>query len=144
MTAPVHVVGGILVADGRVLLGHRSASRRWYADAWDIPGGHVEAGETGRAALDRELGEELGIAPVHANALGTSRVGDVLIELWVVTGWTGTPVNRAPDEHDELRWFTADELPVATLAHTELEPVLRAALTAHARPSAAADGHDEV
>lgn len=131
---PVHVVGGMLVADGRVLLGHRSPSRRWYPDVWDVPGGHVEPGETSRAALDRELREELGVVAVAATRLGAARFDDVLIDLWTVTEWTGVPVNRAPDEHDELRWFRADELPVATLAHPRLEPVLRAALAGPAVP----------
>jgi 8-oxo-dGTP diphosphatase len=46
----------------RVLLCHRSADRRWYADVWDLPGGHVEAGESPSIALVRELREELGIS----------------------------------------------------------------------------------
>lgn len=129
---PVHVVGGILVADGRVLLGHRSPSRRWYPDVWDIPGGHVEPGETGRAGMERELREELGVVVVTASALGTAHVGDVVIDLWTVTEWTGNPVNREPEEHDEVRWFGVDDLPVGTLAHPGLAPVLRAALLAPA------------
>lgn len=133
----VHVVGGVLVADGRVLLGHRSPARRWYPDVWDIPGGHVEAGETSREALDRELREELGVTAVTAVDLRTALFDDhVLIDVWTVTAWTGTPVNRAPDEHDELRWFGADDLPVATLAHGRLEPLLREVLAHAAAPPA--------
>lgn len=128
----MHVVGGILVADGRVLLGHRSPSRRWYPDVWDIPGGHVESGETGRAAMERELREELGVVVVTAWALGTAHVGDVVIDLWAVTEWTGDPANREPEEHDEVRWFGVDDLPVDDLAHPGLGAVLRAALVAPA------------
>src|SRR5664280_2437993 len=31
--------------------------RRWYTDAWDLPGGHVQVGEVPRMALVRELQE---------------------------------------------------------------------------------------
>lgn len=37
-------VGAILVRQGRILLGKRSGPGS-YADAWDVPGGHVEPGE---------------------------------------------------------------------------------------------------
>lgn len=126
--APVHVVGGMLVRDGRVLLGHRTASRAWYADAWDIPGGHVEPGETARAAVERELVEELGVRVLDVDAVHHVDLESVRIDVFTVTRWAGEPVNRAPREHDELRWFGPDDLPVASLAHPGLEMLLRAAL----------------
>jgi 8-oxo-dGTP diphosphatase len=53
-----HVVAGLLVVGNTVLLCHRSANRRWYPNVWDLPGGHVEHGESPAAALVRELKEE--------------------------------------------------------------------------------------
>ena len=54
-------------ADGRVLLSQRPAGQVM-AGKWEFPGGNIEAGETPDAALIRELGEELGIAP-HSSCL---------------------------------------------------------------------------
>ncbi len=65
---PHQVVAGLLRRDGRGLLLHRAPTRRWYPDCWDLPGGHVEHGETAHAALQRELLEELGINAVIAGA----------------------------------------------------------------------------
>lgn len=56
-----HVVAGALVAGDRLLLCHRSPTRRWYPNVWDLPGGHVEAGESEPEALRRELYEEIGV-----------------------------------------------------------------------------------
>jgi 8-oxo-dGTP diphosphatase len=61
MTEEHFVVAGLLRRRGRALMVHRSPQRRWYPDAWDLPGGHVEVGEVPRLALVRELQEELGI-----------------------------------------------------------------------------------
>jgi ADP-ribose pyrophosphatase YjhB (NUDIX family) len=51
-----------VACDSRVLLCHRSPGRRWYPDVWDLPGGHVEAGESPARAPVREVHEELGVS----------------------------------------------------------------------------------
>jgi 8-oxo-dGTP pyrophosphatase MutT (NUDIX family) len=39
------------------------------------------------------------------------------VHAFLVTRWDGEPVNTAPDEHDDLRWFELDELAGLRLAH---------------------------
>ncbi len=56
----VVVAAGILIEGGRVLLSQRKAGAH-LAGSWEFPGGKVEEGEDPRAALRRELSEELGI-----------------------------------------------------------------------------------
>ena len=63
------MVGAMLVRDGRVLLGLRRRDRRVAPAVWDVPGGHVEPGESPRTALRRELREELGIEAELAGPL---------------------------------------------------------------------------
>ncbi len=56
----IHVVSAFIVRNGRVLLQQRSPSRD-FAFCWESPGGKVEPGDTdARAALQRELDEEVG------------------------------------------------------------------------------------
>ena len=125
------IVTAALVRDGRVLLVHRSPNRRAYPDVWDLPGGHIEPGETELAALTREMHEELGVrietgSAIHLCRLDAGCAEDpVRISAWLVGRWEGTPTNVAPDEHDEIRWFRPEELP--PLIH---EPVRTAVVEA--------------
>lgn len=54
------VVAAVIVREGRVLACQRSRDSR-FAMKWEFPGGKVQAGETPRAALERELMEELAV-----------------------------------------------------------------------------------
>jgi hypothetical protein len=47
----------------------------------------------------------------------------------VVTDWAGQVTNCAPMEHDELRWFGADEWPALSLAHPDYRTVLAMAIS---------------
>ena len=91
------IVAALLVQNGRVLLCHRAADRRWYPDVWDLPGGHVEDGEAPIEALARELEEEVGIlveeqGPELARVVGAGFV----LRIWLVEKWIGDPVNASP------------------------------------------------
>jgi len=55
------VVAAALLRHGRVLLSHRSPRRTWYPDVWDLPGGHIDVGESPERAVSRELLEEVGV-----------------------------------------------------------------------------------
>jgi 8-oxo-dGTP diphosphatase len=106
--APVKpgVVTAILRDGDRVLLCHRRPDRRWYPNLWDLPGGHVEPGESRAEALVRELREELGIEIREPTQPPLAMVeGDGFdMWIWLLDSWTGTVSNTAPDEHDDLAW----------------------------------------
>ncbi len=130
-----HVVVGALVDLDRILLGHRSPSRRWYPDVWDLPGGHVEQGESEVEALIRELREELDLRVLERDVVAVARLhlGDgsessLTLSIWRVRHWQGVITNRAPDEHDLLRWFTAGDLAGLAPAHADYPSLLQGVL----------------
>lgn len=102
---------GLLVRDRRVLLVHRSSAKLSHPNVWDLPGGHLEAGEDSRQALARELREELNVAisPPGSDAIHTRCGAGLFLEVWRVDDWAGDVVNAAPDEHDDIGWFGLDE-----------------------------------
>lgn len=114
-----HVAAGILIRpDGQFLLGSRPQGKP-YAGWWEFPGGKLEAGETARQALDRELHEEMGITVTAAHPwlvqTFTYPHATVRLNFFKVTGWEGEP---HPHEGQAFAWQMPGALSV--------EPVLPA------------------
>jgi 8-oxo-dGTP diphosphatase len=113
----VLVVAAVLVDDldlpSRLLAARRTGPPA-IAGGWEFPGGKVEPGESPLAALHRELAEELGVRiRVGAEvAPATSKVWPISerleMRVWLAEIVDGEP--RTTDDHDQLRWLSADEL----------------------------------
>lgn len=109
MRAPVRVVAAAIVRDGRVFAARRGPHVA-RPGLWELPGGKVEPGEDDRAALARELAEELALdASVGAYvAEAVHDYGDVAIRLVAYACVAdGEPVLT---DHDAVRWVDADGL----------------------------------
>ncbi|MDO4922289.1 MAG: NUDIX hydrolase [Phascolarctobacterium sp.] len=55
------VLGVVRHTDGRFLITRRVLTKAWAAGWWEVPGGAVMAGESSRAAVNREVLEETGL-----------------------------------------------------------------------------------
>lgn len=106
------VVAAVLVEQGKVLLSQRKPGQH-LAGAWELPGGKVGPDEDPRAALARELEEELGIL---AEALEPVEVTwhrypekTVLLLFFEARRLPGSPEPSAVDVA-AVRWAAADEL----------------------------------
>ena len=92
----------------------------------------MELGETAIEALKRELLEELGVSvnSLRPEPLVLLSTIDVEIRIWSVASWNGTPTNLAPEEHDAVAWFTAEELKALEMAHPSYLDLFTAILRA--------------
>jgi 8-oxo-dGTP diphosphatase len=108
---PIPVVTGLIVKDGKVLMGQRHPDKL-YPLHWEFPGGKVEHGEKPLEALQRELMEELliGVSKAEVWFEDTMEYSNGLtyqVTFFLVRDFEGEPVNT---EFNEIGWFTAPEL----------------------------------
>ena len=106
-------VAGVVIRNDTLLLVLRSPSAQFWPAVWDLFGGHVNEGESLEEALHREAREELGIEVLAIRWLGQVHdpVEPAVVHVYAVSSWEGEPVNTAPCEHTEIRWFRAEDLP---------------------------------
>ncbi len=104
----VRVVAAVLRREGRYLLGLRPQRKR-HGGLWEFPGGKVDPGESTLEAARRELAEEL--------ELEVTSVGDLILSVAdgrspFVIDFVDTVALGSPSalEHDELGWFTVDDM----------------------------------
>ena len=122
-----HLVAAFIVQGDRILLGQRSPGRAFWPDVWDVFGGHIEPAEQPEQTLVRELAEELGITPTQWAELeiitesvpehDNMPAHDLIVHLYCVTAWIGTPVNQQAEEHSQIQWFSYAEAIELDLAH---------------------------
>ncbi len=101
---------GVITRGERYLL-IRRAEGIAKAGCWCFPGGHVEPGETSRQAVQRELGEELGIQVLPVERVGSVRVADsnYVLAVWRVEHTAGE-FCPAAQEVAEIRWLLPGEV----------------------------------
>src|SRR4026209_800191 len=121
------VVAALIIESQMILLGQRSLAREFYPNVWDVFGVHIEPGEHQHQTLIRELQEELGITPTKWTILETIVASipeergvqsyQLYLHLYLVTAWSGTPVNQQLHEHSSIQWFSLAQALQLDLAH---------------------------
>ncbi|MCP3957969.1 MAG: (deoxy)nucleoside triphosphate pyrophosphohydrolase [bacterium] len=107
----LEVVGAAIVRGDACLVTQRGPEAAREASMWEFPGGKVEPGEAPRAALEREIREELHLDVEAGSWLGHgTHVDDqVVIELDVFLATiTGGEIRLT--EHYRYGWFTTEQL----------------------------------
>lgn len=109
--ARVQVAVGILVGENQTLLIQQRRAGTDCAGYWEFPGGKLEAGESPKEALRRELREELAITITEVEFLGKLchdyAHARVLLHSFLVHRWSGE-VSGA--EGQMIAWDVPDKL----------------------------------
>ena len=110
-SGPIHVAVGVLRrSDGTVFVAQRRPGRH-LGGQWEFPGGKLEPGETARAALERELREEIGVEVLDARPLIRFPCDypdrRVLLDVFEVSRWGGRPHGR---EGQAVDWVAPGDL----------------------------------
>jgi 8-oxo-dGTP diphosphatase len=124
------VVAAVIERGGRVLVSQRMPDAG-HGNRWEFPGGKRERGEGDRAALRRELREELGVELTVADRVWTSHAGPLELRFYRCP-WRPALRPRAIGVA-QFRWVRREDLPslcfppaddelVATLASGGLPP----------------------
>jgi 8-oxo-dGTP diphosphatase len=99
--------------DGTFLLSSRPEGKP-YSGYWEFPGGKIEAGESVRDALVRELIEELNVTVTHATPWFTFMMhythATVRLHCWRVHAWHG---DMRGMEGQEFVWVTLNAMTVS-------------------------------
>lgn len=91
----IDVAVGVMRKPGGSLLLAQRPQGKPYAGYWEFPGGKVEAGESVRAALDREFAEELGVKVLQAEPWCCVEHlyphAHVHLHFFIIRDWSGEP-----------------------------------------------------
>ncbi len=120
------IVSCVILNDkGQVLLGKRSLSEDVFPGLWGIPGGKIEADQTGKdiveETLKREAKEEMGIEIEVGEYLESScRISEDSGKIYLIFSakhLSGEP--QALEDTDEVKWWSVKDLnPEQLTPHT--------------------------
>ena len=107
-------IGVIVIHNGKILLGERLAGHG--AGVYQIPGGHLEFGETFEEAAKREVFEETGIDNIEVTgivSLGNDIAFDKhYVSIGVLSEYrSGDIADAEPDRSKNWKWYDPDDLP---------------------------------
>jgi 8-oxo-dGTP diphosphatase len=127
-TQVVEVVAAVIERGGLILIGQRKPRGR-HGLKWEFPGGKVEPGEAPRAALARELREELGIEALIGEEIEqydflyvTGAITRLMF--FRVTEFAGEPENL---DFAQIAWSAREHLPLYDFLEGDLDFVRRLA-----------------
>ncbi|WP_415887584.1 NUDIX domain-containing protein [Neptuniibacter sp. QD37_6] len=107
MSSPDECVCFVVVSDQTVLFERRNDNVLDNSYRINIPGGHIEQGESQEQALFREIKEELGIIPLSYQFLGSQDFelkANQLLHYYLITKWEGEVQAL---EGQNLQWLKA-------------------------------------
>lgn len=99
----------------QILILKRSRTNDILPDCWDIPGGTLEDGEDPAVGAARETEEETGLNIKNLGLFSyTSNVdagkNKQFVRLIFIAAYPGGAISLSPEEHEEYKWVSIDEV----------------------------------
>ena len=123
------VTCAVILQSGKALLARRAPGEK-HAGLWEFPGGKVDPGESDEACLAREIREEFGVNGTVGAHLCDSEYAYAELDLRIrLCAYLFIPesLNFERRVHDEIAFFSADEIPALNLSPADL-PIAAAAI----------------
>jgi 8-oxo-dGTP diphosphatase len=109
-----------------VLMPKRAATKKFYPNVYEIPGGHIDFGEDIVDGLKREIREELGVEvsvgdPFSAFTYHNEVKGSHSIEVAYFAQLKDdeSKIHLEPSDHTEWHWFSEDQYDEFTADRTD-------------------------
>jgi 8-oxo-dGTP diphosphatase len=114
MPSQLITVCAILHKDGKIFTARRAETKKFLPGKFELPGGHVEFGESLEVALKRELMEELDMEvevhdPIFAFTYLDGENHVVEIDYLATLKNPEQSIVLHPEDHSEYRWMTPRE-----------------------------------
>lgn len=129
MKKNIHVVAAVITMDGKILCAQRGNTKT-LANMWEFPGGKIEAGETPKEALIRELKEEM-----HCTITVGEQVEHTVYEydfgiVHLTTYYSKiTSGDIVLTEHAAIKWLKPEELASLDWAPADIPAIEKIART---------------
>lgn len=127
---PILIGVEVLIRNGNQLLLGKRGPKAFGAGTWALPGGHLEFGERLDEAITREIAEEIGLKIDPKALKQVSIIDDInkdILRHYIHVSYElqvpdFTPKLLEPDQCDEWRYFSMEELPLDNFfpPHAEL------------------------
>jgi 8-oxo-dGTP pyrophosphatase MutT (NUDIX family) len=125
---PAATASYLILRKGGKILFARRCNTGFQDGNYQVPAGHIDAGELPSEALIREVKEEIGIdiKPEDVTFVHTSfrpkmdKTGDRVDYYFEVNKWTGKVTNCEPDKCDDLIWVEPHAIPENTTPHVRV------------------------
>lgn len=113
------VTAAVIVENGRLFVARRPPGDP-LAGLWELPGGKIEAGETPRECLERELMEELAMSAEASDLLATTVYHYDHGSFEMLALQTRRLSEFALLVHDQFAWITRADLELYRLAPADV------------------------